>query len=453
MGPAVLMSNYPPNYATQIGPTAAIPLMNANAILIANADVMQSLTDASDYCSKRGIPTSNIRQFHFGTLDNFTVLAGLQNSASPAYVSGSQTIASAANYNGIGSGASLLTVLNNEIANYGASCVIFSTYTPTRFLTTDENANFCLPAVAAAAPITLTAAGLTSEGIPNTTTGLVVSTTLSALEGNFIPSNWMTVTSIRPSGRLGAADLTQAGMTFAELPLAAGGSSVYENAVTNALACEMRSNVAQAVHYSSATGSGDVYPTWSGAATAYAAYVAAQELPNATDIGSLDDSSSLASKLISSNPMSPQQTFWCALWLQSLNAPSFGPGYDDPSTWPFMNNYSLASGAFGGCWWSWSFNWGMNLLYNGASAVVMTQGEPYAGNISWGDEVFHFLLNQRVPLALAVFYSPTTSNSAVLGHTVFGDPLYAPYKSTFTPEWGEEKGLLGTRPPLQIGVS
>jgi hypothetical protein len=91
----------------------------------------------------------------------------------------------------------------------------------------------------------------------------------------------------------------------------------------------------------------------------------------------------------------------------------------------------------------------MNMLYNGASAMVMTVGEPYSPNIAFGSEIFHMLVNQRVPLALANFYAPT-SGSAVLGGSVFGDPLYAPFLITVPPSYAIGRGLIGG---LKIGVS
>jgi hypothetical protein len=91
----------------------------------------------------------------------------------------------------------------------------------------------------------------------------------------------------------------------------------------------------------------------------------------------------------------------------------------------------------------------MNMLYNGASAMAMSVGEPYSVNIAFGSETFHMLVNQRVPLALANFYAPT-AGSAVLGGSVFGDPLYAPFFTGFPPSYAVGKGLIGG---LKIGVS
>jgi hypothetical protein len=38
-------------------------------------------------------------------------------------------------------------------------------------------------------------------------------------------------------------------------------------------------------------------------------------------------SADLAYKFLNTNPMSPQQTLWCALWLEELNVDTTGANY------------------------------------------------------------------------------------------------------------------------------
>lgn len=515
------MSAYPP----------VVPSFTANTILVVNSDVPQSLTDAMTYCGLRGIPAANIRSFTFGTLEGIAQLSGLQDATQPGYTGGdNRLIQSTAPYNGVGSGASLLTVLDNEISNFGALCVLFSTYTPSRvvlFYLGAAAGDFALPAIAAAAPITLTWPELDPSGLPGVCPP--TATTLAELQSHLIPTTWSTTTTIRPHGRIGCPDLTSA--SFAELPLASGATTVLSNAVANALTSESRNNVANPIHYSSV----DNYTA--GTANAYAQYIAAQGFPNAVDMGNQNAlGGTLGSEFLLINPMSPRQNLWCALLMGGFNAglypflwsgsglpadvssgalstdyvdPSGQPvenaaativlsngqiiratftsgsasatnftsrtssnvsapfsltanygsyAYDLPAILAFQNNYSMQPGGFGGGWYSYSYNLGMNLLYNGASAAVMSVGEPYSSNIAYGSEIFHYLVNQRVPLCLANFYSGSWGHVspsgqvgyAVIGSTVFGDPLYAPFKNTFPPAYGKGKGLIGG---LKIGVS
>ncbi len=331
------MSVYPPSYIQQIGPTTPIASLIPNTIIIVNADdthggggTNQSLADANDYCTRRGIPTAGtynagnispaVRQVHFGTVENECVLAGLQNSSSNGYTIGTQKISTAATYGSTASGSSLLQLCYAEITSNGCLCVLFSTYTPTRFLTTDGLAIFAVQAVAAAAYTTLSLGSITRSGIAGP--GLTYATTQAALATNIIPSSWASLTNLRPHGRLGCPDLTQAGSTFAELPLAAGGSSVYTNAVTNALTLELKTNYALPVHYSSTEENSFCVDS----ATVYAAYIAAQRFSVAIDMKSQSLSTDRAYKFLYTNPMSPQQRLWCALWLEGLNVDTTGRG-------------------------------------------------------------------------------------------------------------------------------
>ena len=449
------MSVYPPNYVNKIGFTSPIPSLNPGTIIVVNADdasgpagTNQSLADAQIYCAARSIPTTNIRQFHFGTLNLTSTIAGLQNASNNGYTSGTQKITSAATYNGVASGSALLTVMNNEITNYGCLCVIFSTYTPMITYSSDSAAAWPTCAIAAFAPTMYTGSFNGGTGVSNNPTP--TPTTLAQLNANIIPANWSSVRTLRPHGRLGCPNLGSS--TIAELPLLGSGISVFQNALNNALSLEQTNNSNLNIFYSSSdyynvTGSGSYQ------ATVYQQYVASTGFPNTIDMGAQGTSGTLGYKLVNTNPMSPQQTLWSFLSLSDFNRDGAGANYgtyayNNSGTGSgklcFENNYSLSPGSFWCGTYSYTFNFGMNHLYNGGSASIMSIGEPYSENISQGNEIFYYAVNQRVPLCLANFYSSNPQNGQIVGYTVCGDPLYAPFFNTLTPNFYTGKGLLGS---------
>ena len=457
------MSAYPPQYGAAIGPySTAIAALNSHTLVIVNADIAQSLTDAQAYCAARGIPTANIRSVHFGLFNYPALLAGLQDPTKDAYrTSNTGTtggrITTAAAYNGIAAGSALLPMVANEVTNYGALCVLFSTYTPCNYLGTNSGSGsqagpaYCLPAVVAAAAVTATITALNTNSALGSFTlpglGLSPSLNLSAFAANYVPTNWATLTTLRPHGRIGCPDFTQmntAPYNLAELPLgivvpSGLPTTVAGYALATAQAAEAVNNFSFPVYYSS------VDSPVAGQGAAYAALVAQQAFATSVDMGNQSTAGTLGYKFANTNPCaSPLPTFGCALLLGSLNNSNGAYQYLSGGNCPFHGNYQLVPGAFGGAYYSYSYNFGMNLLYNGAAAAVMTVGEPYAQNIAYADEVFNVLVNQRAPIALALFWSPSgaSSNCAIIGQTVFGDPLYQPFKSTFPPGYGTARGTL-----------
>ncbi len=92
------------------------------------------------------------------------------------------------------------------------------------------------------------------------------------------------------------------------------------------------------------------------------------------------------------------------------------------------NSFTCDPGAWGFIWTSSAGLLGADLLYNGASAAVLTFGEPYAGNIPHPQELFITATHYQLPLMLAHFLAHGTG----MASTVCGDPLYTPYSSTIT---------------------
>ena len=457
----VTLSAYPPQYGTPIGPYGTyIPSLNAKTIIIVNADIGQSLTDAQTYCSTRGIPTANIRSVHFGLYNYPTLLAGLQNPANPAYmmtIDGSPggSITTAGTYNGISAGSALLPMIANEITNYGCLCVLFSTYTPCNYVGTvhgsgiETNGAYCLPAIAGAAVTTATISNLYVDAALGTYTlpgyGLSAATSLAGFQANYVPTNWASLTTMRPHGRLGCPDLTQMNISpyvLAELPLSSGTTTVFQNAVTQAHTCEATNQVTLPIYYSSQD-----LPAFgeAGQNTAYAALIAQQAFTTSVDMLLQGTSGTLGYSFMTTNPCTtPLPNFGSILMLAGLNSVGGVYQYTTGSLCPWNGNYTLATGAFGGCYASYSYNFGMNLLYSGAVAAIMTVGEPYANNIAYGSEIFNVLVNQRTPIALALFWSPggDGANTAIIGQTVFGDPLYQPFKNTFPSGYKITRGLI-----------
>ena len=539
------MGSYAPWYGYQVGPMAPIAKINSQTYIVVNADIAQSLTDALDYCSRRGIPTANIRSFHFGTFNYPVLWNGISTTNQQAYLvsnaAGGGTITPAANYNGLGTSASLLSILAYDIQTNGALCILCSTYTPSNYV---GNPTLTITGQIVSTGTTLTVTAITGPfgistggsfgpvlsggtitgnpiiqsqptGLPGGTGtyGLSVSqtanssgplnvivgsgiqsstglsfaaicgnaavlsvfnyisntsqlnyasgfasdginppaTTYPLLLANNIPSTWSSFLSagLRPHGRLGCPDLTTMKTTFAmaELPLASGGTTVYNNAVTNALANEKVNNYLKPVHYSSVDS-----PT-AGLGPTYQAYVNAQfpGASNAVDMGSQAVPSSIGGKFISSNPMQPYQTFWSVMLLGGFNTDALGINQSSyfynnagisSGQLAFQNNYNLLPGAWAQCWYSYGYNFGMNMLYNGASAALFPVAEPLSLNVTYAHEVYHYALNQGVPLCLANVYCANQVGNIAFGTTVYGDPLYAPYSNTTPPGYGVGRGVV-----------
>ena len=440
-------------------PASAFSLA-ANTIIVANGSVNQSILDALSYCSSRGVPTANIRIFNFGTTPGAVQAAGLNSTSSAFYASGSLTVScdnGNSKYNTGGSdpqpfynsaiqGKSVYQTIHDDIVTGGALCILLSTYTPSQVqaassapttVTSGAGSDYHpLSAVLGAAAVlngtSTYLAGTTISANPNTA---VPAASITALTNDTIPTNWASLTNLRPHGRLGCPDLTNT-TTFAEIALRAGGSTtVLSNAVTNALAYEAVNNLAQPIWTSSTENSYIGVPP----SAAYAAYVADAGFSNVRDMGDQGTSGTFAYNFQNTELTGTPPSLWAALLLEGHNeGPDGGAqtGNYYYSTLYANLNYTLQAGAFGGCWYSYSYNFGMGLMWNGASAAIMTVGEPLANTIGFGHEIFHFLYAQGVPLALANFWSPTvvsstndSSGSAVLGASVFGDPLYQPFKA------------------------
>jgi hypothetical protein len=418
-------------------------------ILVVNSSVPQSLTDALDYCSKRGIPVANIRAFNFGTTDYSATYAtsinmpGASNSSTTFYRLLSVNVScqngnsslygpSGSNpqpfYNASLTGA-LLPTLASDITTNGALAIICSTYTPSTMYSTDGSYAHSFSALCASAAVLTGQSTYSPPGPPNSSS---VAASLAALADTAIPTNWATLTQLRPHGRLGCPDFS--GGAFGELAPRSGIGTVYSNAVAGAIACEATNNFAKPTFICSTVN--DTY--FSGTSISAAHWAFMQGVPglNLIDGGNDAGSTSLYYNMKwTPYPVTqPLPSVWAMCTGKQANDQVTAVDATKPANFRTSQylayNMNVQKGAFGGTWYSFSFNLGQALLWNGASAAVMTVAEPLAYYISYPHHVQTALIKQGVPLALANFWSPTWSNTgAVMGTSVFGDPLYAPYKA------------------------
>jgi len=490
-------SSYPPQYGSVSGPYSPyIPTINNNCIIVVNSSPNnsgvgasnQSYLDALAYCSVRNIPTSNIRQFNFGSTDGGLSILGLNSTANNgySYLGSTVSIQSQAAYNGVAAGSSILQVLANEIKNFGCLCVICSTYTP--FFVScagSPNTGYTLPGFLSAAaffynnPMISTISGsYTPYSVARASNAfLSQAASLPLLSGNIMPANWASISvtgnltnpagvPVVAHGRLGCPNTYNAllGYSIAEVPLINSATSVFTNAYTNALISEQANNFNMPIHYSSV----DQYSRQvANCGATYQAYLQQQAFTNVVDVGDSSQSSppSLGYLFATTNPCtSPLPTMWAYMSNSSYqyNGPSIPADQADynylpVSTSPWKSNFQLLPGAFGTAGFSYPLSLGVSFLYNGASAFVMTAGEPYATNIPSPPEEFHLLANQKLPMCLAAYYSPnfynsTLSNNFNICATACGDPLYQPFKSTkiYGPNGAGSKGLIAG---LAIGIS
>ena len=91
-------------------------------------------------------------------------------------------------------------------------------------------------------------------------------------------------------------------------------------------------------------------------------------------------------------------------------------------------NGKVATGAWGYIWTSFAGIFAEGMLRNGGSAAISTYTEPYSSGIGPVSDVFVYTSYYKMPVMQGLFY--TTGAHPAL--TAFGDPLYAPYKSTPT---------------------
>lgn len=379
-------------------------------LLIVNSDSAQSLNDAQDYATRRSLIGGHVLAFNFGLANANTktlselngITAGITCQTEGAYL-----------------GLYFVRAVRLYCTDNGIDAVIVSTFTPCKV------SGFAAPYSLAVYPLAAVAGfSLWFDGQqtmppahfdPFVNTVDSIDAVIAGAPATWrplpvTPRNTRNPSRLIPHGRLGAPNYIST--SVAEVGLRGGATSVYDNAVTTALAGELVDNtlgehcLTETLNYSVIT-----------AAKNKLAVDRARQLamPTVRNMG-VDYQMSEASggSITVPNPVFAT----CLATPFNPNGFSFGG--------PLADSFSCAAGAWGFIWTSGAGAFGGDLLYDGGAAAVMTSGEPYADGMPEPQDLFILATHYQIPLMLAHFLA--RGNGA--GSTVCGDPLYAPYKST-----------------------
>jgi hypothetical protein len=373
-----------------------------SVLIVTNSSIPASLADAQTYCALRGLPV-NIVQIAFGTTSAATISeAGMANgtyAVTGAFLNGSASSA----YNSL----SAYAACGQVMAALSLSCVLFSTYTPVQFATSDGS--FAIPALVAAYA--------------------------SADQGqNYFSDGW-------GWGRLGAPRQNPAnayGWEWENEQTTRSGARVFDVCVPQAIAAEQQNNYGKPVMASTgvAGGTGTVGVSILGDAygftTAwYQSYMAEirQTFSSTLDM-QVDypfDTNAADDWYRGSAPRPCSVFAFCAPFSLQATVPASGLV---AGSQPYSDSYTVLPGGWSCHWYSWQIFFALDFLRNGGAAAVTTVYEPTAAGIRNPRE---FLTALRTGISMARAMSYPMSASPVSGLTFpayqmpMGDPLYRPY--------------------------
>lgn len=372
-------------------------------LLIANSDNAQSVADAADYTTRRGLTGGHTLTFAFGTVGHTTF--NTLWAAGPLCTTPGP-------YNGM----RLLLACAAYIAANGIDAVILSTYTTYYVLMPGTSAIATMGSFVASSPNYVATAGALPYYFDRANYDATSHDSVASIQAN-VCHNWRRGSPRNPGGfiphgRLGCPDV--ANSTIAETPLrnTIAGASVYDRAVTVALAAESQDQTLQPyVGTDTANVSTFVTAAENLIGLSWARQLAMSNLKNLT-----------ASDFVTTEGGS-------LTGVSSIWGICCGAGFN-VSPWtvggPLADSFTCPDGAWGYLYISYSYCLGSDMLYNGAAAAGITYGEPLAPNIPQPQELFIHATTHQIPLMLAHFLAHSTNQ----GSTVCGDPLYTPYLNT-----------------------
>ena len=352
-------------------------------LIIYNADIAGSLADAQWYADARGLQR-NFIGFNFGTSGTASVvdISGSTITAQTTYRSGVQI----SDLNGLG----MTTAIPKFDSNFGkVKSVLFSTYTPIFML---------------------------GSGDPTILPAYIGSTFTPKTPGLF-----------NAFGRLGAPKQTGFS-TFdwsIEQPISGGATTLLKNATTKALAAEALNNKSQQ-HWGSTTMQ---YP-FTGYATSQAdmqAQLAWLVVNGVTTVdanfnGGTSRLTPYVTGTSQGTPAGSKNLFAMSIAESGFNTDAANIA----GSHPYSSDYTAVTGAWGFTWTSYAWAFGMDLLYNGGSAVRMTVAEPGPGGLPAPSDLIEGLILNKYPVGTPLILPP----SFPFYSCTFGDPLYRPYKSS-----------------------
>lgn len=415
--------------------SAAATIRLTNVLMVVNNDIAQSNTDADDYISRRGL-TSRKLAFNFGAAGVGT------NQPTTTDVTTAGTIS--CQTAGAQSGLSFIAALTSYFNLNDIDCVICSTYTPgvVSSFNVGGNTGMGLPfsTVAGLAKV-ITFIGITNMfngGIGsnyfNTNATLPTDLAKSFASSSFtLASTWLGAAKPAsaqigiPHGRLGCTiGTTGSGTTIGgttggkpvELP-------IYPQCVINAINAESTDN-SQKMHvltnnlsYAApmTVAANTLAYTWAKNAGMKVSNMGV-DIPFPLNSGTGAAGSGFSTALgysvgvIFGYCVGVAFNFDTSGWFISSNS--------------YLNNYTAAQGGWWFNWTSSAYCTGFDFLAKGGSACIATVGEPYSTGMPQAHLVFLALTNLKCTMA-AANYAGNWNNSAA---SVYGDPLYAPYRST-----------------------
>lgn len=408
---------------------ATVPDIDPQKILLivnTSSGKGQSITDADDYVTRRGLNSGLRLGFAFPDVSVMTWDSLRQLTCTSGTINGTSYV-----------GKTAFTAVADAIDAAGIEMVLCSTYTPAsiqiNLVLSVFTVQFPLSAVLGFAGWHLSF-GTTTPGV-SFLTGFPFNSTSTDYSSfvNPVPFDWKAqltasktgtrVTGL-PNGRLGCPDFNSS--TNTERALAAGGTSIYDNAVTNALAQES-TPVWYKPHISSSSENYSTYvPITSN--QLILSYCRAQKFVT-LDVTNGQDISATA---LFTNGLSPAQPFY-AFTLASTREDSAWPASQSPV---YAGGLQPLPGSWAYVWQSFAGGWSANLLAKGASGAVGTAGEPGSSGYMVPSGVLYNLVNYGLSLAAAAFTAhsrdPGNNQYWPIAQTVYGDPLMVPYKKPFT---------------------
>ena len=413
--------------------SAAATIRLDKVLMVVNNDIAQSNSDADDYISRRGL-TSRKLAFNFGT-------AGVgNNQPSATDITTSATIS--CQTAGAQSGLSFIAAISSYIRLNDIDCVICSTYTPAVVspFNVGGNAGMALPfATVAGLASTINAVGISNllnGGISdffNTSATLPTDLAKSfGVSSNTRSSNWLNGTrnptgtqTVIPHGRLGcnigtSGSGTTIGGTYGGFPVEL---PIYPQCVIKAMLAEQQDNSQQLhvltnnLQYTApmTTAANTLAYNWAKSNKMNVSNFGVDiPLPSGGGDGANGFSTALGYSVgsIFGYCVGVQFNFGTSGWSYGVNS--------------YLSNYSVAQGGWWFNWTSSAYCTGYDFMGKGGSAAIITVSEPYNVGMPQAHLVFLALTNLKCTMAAANFAGNWNCSAA----TVYGDPLYSPYKST-----------------------